>query len=227
MVRLPSQHPTQGHPYHTAGLTCLDIHPDSTAAITGPEDGVPKVGWRGARGGARWACGGGANGVGGARHVPLAGGAALSFAHSRPPPPPPLLPSLPLPSFTPRWCPCTTAAWWRRWEVATTRTAAWRRWPSPATCRTSRSARAWTASWWCGTWAPWAAPPPARAPSASMRRCVVGRWGGGWGGGVGNPTCSTLAHTGWHLVTVGGAADGLSCHTREGTALELFSLQCS
>ena len=97
MVRLPSQNPTQGHPYHTAGLTCLDIHPDSTAAITGPEDGVPKVGWRGARGGARWACGGGANGVGGARHVPLAGGAALSFAHSRPPPPPPPPPPLPPP----------------------------------------------------------------------------------------------------------------------------------
>ncbi|EFN58343.1 hypothetical protein CHLNCDRAFT_142394 [Chlorella variabilis] len=33
----------QGHPYHTAGLTCLDIHPDSTAAISGSEDGVPKV----------------------------------------------------------------------------------------------------------------------------------------------------------------------------------------
>lgn len=33
----------QGHPYHTAGLTCLDIHPDSTAVISGAEDGVPKV----------------------------------------------------------------------------------------------------------------------------------------------------------------------------------------
>ncbi len=37
----------QGHPYHTAGLTCLDIHPDSTAVISGSEDGVPKVGGAG------------------------------------------------------------------------------------------------------------------------------------------------------------------------------------
>ncbi len=33
----------QGHPYHTGGLTCLDVHPDSTAVVSGSEDGVPKV----------------------------------------------------------------------------------------------------------------------------------------------------------------------------------------
>eukprot|EP00887_Chlorella_sp_A99_P001893 scaffold18.g1893.t1 len=32
-----------GHPYHTAGLTSLDLHPDSTAAISGSEDGTAKV----------------------------------------------------------------------------------------------------------------------------------------------------------------------------------------
>ena len=34
----------QGHTYHNAGLTSLDVHSDSTAVISGSEDGVPKVG---------------------------------------------------------------------------------------------------------------------------------------------------------------------------------------
>ncbi|GAB4816441.1 hypothetical protein N2152v2_003487 [Parachlorella kessleri] len=33
----------QGHPYHEAGVTCLDLHSDSTAAISGSEDGTAKV----------------------------------------------------------------------------------------------------------------------------------------------------------------------------------------
>lgn len=33
----------KGHPFHAAGLTCLDVHPDSTAALTGSEDGTAKV----------------------------------------------------------------------------------------------------------------------------------------------------------------------------------------
>lgn len=32
-----------GHPFHTAGLTSLDIHPDSAVVATGSEDGTAKV----------------------------------------------------------------------------------------------------------------------------------------------------------------------------------------
>ena len=42
-VSPPLLAPPQGHPYHTGGLTCLDVHPDSTAVVSGSEDGVPKV----------------------------------------------------------------------------------------------------------------------------------------------------------------------------------------